>query len=219
MSATSFVSVVLNRYYIRSSHIDLDNAKRRYDVLEEPRKNVASWTIDQSIRKGILQLRMKKIIPKKWRCEMIFIVIAACWIGLDQVTKQVIREVLERGDFAIITSFFRISHIHNDGAAFGLFPGTNVVLTFSVIVALIIIVGLYYLFPPVNHWAIRLGLVLVFSGAMGNLLDRIFWGHVTDFIDFLHFPAFNVADAGINIGIAIIVIHFVFFREKPQVSS
>ena len=145
---------------------------------------------------------------------MIFLTIAACWIGLDQLTKQVIREVLDRGDFAIVTSFFQISHIHNDGAAFGLFSGANVTLTFLAIVAVIIIVCLYYLFPPVNHWAIRLGLVLVFSGAMGNLLDRVFWGHVTDFIDFLHFPAFNVADAGINIGIAIIVIHLVLFRKK-----
>ena len=117
-----------------------------------------------------MQLRMKKIILKRWRSEMIFLTIAACWIGLDQLTKQVIREVLDRGDFAIVTSFFQISHIHNDGAAFGLFSGANVTLTFLAIVAVIIIVCLYYLFPPVNHWAIRLGLVLVFL-----VLWVIFW--------------------------------------------
>ena len=101
----------------------------------------------------------------------------------------------------------------NDGGAFGLFGGANVVLALSALVATAVI-GLYYLFPPVDHWATRLGLALILGGAVGNLLDRIYQGSVTDFINFSHFPAFNVADAGINIGVAVILIHMIVVDAK-----
>ncbi len=152
--------------------------------------------------------RLGRRLRAKRRQDGIFVGVAAGWIAIDQITKLILRETLAAGDHSVVTSFFQFSHVLNDGGAFGLFGGANVVLALSALVATVV-VGLYYLFPPVEHWATRLGLALILGGAVGNLLDRIYQGSVTDFIDFSNFPAFNVADAGINIGVAIILIHMV----------
>lgn len=157
--------------------------------------------------------RLSRRVRDKRRQDAIFLGIAASWIAFDQITKVILRETLDVGDHSVVTSFFRFSNVLNDGGAFGLFGGANVVLALSALVATVVI-GLYYLFPPVDHWATRLGLALILGGAVGNLLDRIYQGSVTDFINFSHFPAFNVADAGINIGVAVILLHMIAADAK-----
>ena len=147
-----------------------------------------------------------------------FIALAALIIVFDQITKVILRETLELGDKEWLAEFFAFSHIANDGGAFGVFGGQNTVLAVSAVVA-IGVVAIYYFFPPMNHWLVRSGLALILGGAMGNLLDRIYQGHVTDFIDFIHFPAFNVADAAINVGVAAIVIALLFsdiLKRNPR---
>ena len=157
--------------------------------------------------------RLSARVRGKGRQDAIFLGIASIWIAFDQITKVILRETLDVGDHSVVTSFFRFSNVLNDGGAFGLFGGANVVLALSALVATVVI-GLYYLFPPVDHWATRLGLALILGGAVGNLLDRIYQGSVTDFVNFSHFPAFNVADAGINIGVAVIIIHMIVMDAK-----
>ena len=139
--------------------------------------------------------------------------LAGAWIAFDQITKLVVRESLERGEHWELASFFRFSHVANDGAAFGLFSGTGVWLAILPLIA-IVSIALYYLFPPVDHWMTRLGLALVLGGAIGNWLDRLYQGEVTDFINFSNFPAFNVADIGINVGIATIILYLVIHDAK-----
>ena len=138
-----------------------------------------------------------------------FVALAALIVAFDQITKVILRETLALGDREWLAEFFAFSHIANDGGAFGIFGGQNTVLAVSAVVA-IGVVAIYYFFPPLDHWLIRSGLALILGGAVGNLLDRIYQGHVTDFIDFIHFPAFNVADAAINVGVAAIVIALLF---------
>ncbi len=140
-----------------------------------------------------------------WR----FIAIAAFVVAFDQITKLILRETLALGDREWLAEFFAFSHIANDGGAFGIFGGQNTVFAVSAAVA-IAVVAVYYYFPPLDHWLVRSGLALILGGAIGNLLDRIYQGHVTDFIDFIHFPAFNVADAAINVGVAAIVLAMLF---------
>ncbi|MCY4618156.1 MAG: signal peptidase II [Chloroflexi bacterium] len=147
-----------------------------------------------------------------------FIALASLVIIFDQITKVILRETLELGDREWLAEFFAFSHIANDGGAFGFFGGQNTVLAISAVVA-IGVVAIYYFFPPLDHWLIRSGLALILGGAIGNLLDRIYQGHVTDFIDFIHFPAFNVADAAINVGVAAIVIAIIFsdlLKRNPR---
>ena len=137
--------------------------------------------------------------------DLLFLGMTGGWIAFDQITKVILRAALERGDHWEITSFLQLSHVLNEGAAFGFFGDANGVLAVAAAVA-IVVVALYYLFPPVDHWLARLGLALILGGAVGNVLDRIYQGSVTDFVDFEHFPAFNVADAGINIGVVAIIL-------------
>ncbi len=156
--------------------------------------------------------------PRRHRPHRRFIVLAALVIIFDQITKVILRETLELGDREWLAEFFAFSHIANDGGAFGIFGGQNTVLAVSAVVA-IGVVAIYYFFPPMDHWLIRSGLALILGGAIGNLLDRIYQGHVTDFIDFIHFPAFNVADAAINVGVAAIVIALLFsdlIKRNPR---
>jgi signal peptidase II len=142
------------------------------------------------------------------RQDLLFLGLAGAWVALDQVTKVILRESLSRGEHWEVASFFRISHITNDGAAFGLFGGSGIWLAILPLIA-IVAIAVYYLFPPVDHWATRLGLALILGGAIGNWLDRLYQGEVTDFVNFNEFPAFNVADIGINLGIAAILIYLV----------
>ena len=156
--------------------------------------------------------------PRPRRSHRRFIALAALVVIFDQITKVILRETLELGDREWLAEFFAFSHIANDGGAFGVFGGQNTVLAVSAVVA-IGVVAIYYFFPPMDHWLIRSGLALILGGAIGNLLDRIYQGHVTDFIDFIHFPAFNVADAAINVGVAAIVIALLFsdfLKRNPR---
>jgi len=147
------------------------------------------------------------------RKDAIFLGLATLWVVFDQVTKVAVRESLDRGEHWELASFYRFSHIANDGAAFGLFSGSGVWLALLPVIA-IVSIALYYLFPPVDHWLTRLGLALILGGAIGNWLDRLYQGEVTDFINFIHFPAFNVADIGINVGIALILLYLLISDAK-----
>ena len=151
------------------------------------------------------------------RLDLIYLAVVVAWVVLDQATKVALRESLERGEHWELASFYRFSHVVNDGAAFGLFQGSGVWLAILPVLAIVAIAA-YYLFPPVDHWLTRLGLALILGGAIGNWLDRIYQGEVTDFIDFIHFPAFNVADIGINVGIAAIILYLVIVdaRRAPR---
>ena len=156
--------------------------------------------------------------PIRRRSHRRFIALAAAIVLFDQITKVILRETLALGEREWLAEFFAFSHIANDGGAFGFFGGQNTVLAVSAVVA-IAVVAIYYFFPPMDHWLVRSGLALILGGAVGNLLDRLYQGHVTDFIDFIHFPAFNVADAAINVGVAAIVVALLFgdlFKRNPR---
>ena len=138
-----------------------------------------------------------------------FVLLAAAIIAFDQITKVILRESLALGEREWLSEFFAFSHVANSGGAFGVLGGQNTIFAVSAVVA-IGVVAIYHFFPPLDHWLVSSGLALILGGAIGNLLDRVYQGHVTDFIDFIHFPAFNVADAAINVGVAAIVIAILF---------
>lgn len=144
-----------------------------------------------------------------------FLGVVGAWVAFDQITKVAVRESLERGEHWELASFFRVSHITNDGAAFGLLGNMNTLLAVTAVVV-IVVLAIYYFVPPVDHWLPRLGLALILAGAVGNLLDRIYEGRVTDFINFSHYPAFNVADSGITLGVVAIVAYFVLGGEAGR---
>ena len=150
-------------------------------------------------------------------------------ILLDQWTKALVQQRMSlQESIPIIPHLFSLTYIRNPGAAFGLFVGmdkTVRTLFFVVItIAAIAVIGYFFLasirddrrLPATGgpssslhgRW-LRIGLALVFGGAIGNLIDRVRYGEVVDFLDFYigvyHWPAFNVADSSITVGVSILL--------------
>ncbi len=152
-------------------------------------------------------MRKVKSLQGKWR-SVVFFLAALLVVAADQLSKMWIRSNLVVGHSLPETGFFRIIHIHNTGAAFGLFQGHSFALTIVALVGIAVIL-LYALFIY-RHFPIsdnRLGksaLGLVLGGTVGNLIDRLHLGYVTDFIDVGVWPAFNVADSAIVVGVIIL---------------
>ncbi len=133
--------------------------------------------------------------------------IAGLVISLDQLTKSMVRANLGVGEIWTPfpqLSFLRIVHWHNTGAAFGLFRDFSLVFT---ILAFVVSAAIIYYFPrvPREDWPLRLAMGLQLGGAVGNLIDRLAIGWVTDFVAVGSFPVFNVADASISIGVAVLI--------------
>ena len=157
---------------------------------------------------------MKKI----GRTYGLMAIISVLLISLDQLTKYIIRTNLEFGQIWMpwkwLEPYARIIHINNTGAAFGLFKGANSIF---MILAIVVAGAIVYYFPSVSRkdWLIRVALSMQFAGAVGNLIDRIIFGHVTDFISIGTFAVWNVADASITVGVAILLIGM-WVQEKRE---
>ena len=149
-----------------------------------------------------------------------FFIIAAAVIALDQLTKHLVRAGLARGEaWPDADWMLHLVNVRNSGAAFGMLQGQTTFLIVTSLVGVVAIV-LYYFFPPLEHGLLRIALGLQLGGAAGNLIDRARFGWVTDFVNFNYFPAFNVADASITIGVVTILWFFLMvegeqLRRKP----
>ena len=145
--------------------------------------------------------------------------LAGVVVVLDQTTKAVVRAALPLHDSVeFIPNFLSFTYVRNTGAAFGLlngvdFPLKTAVMTMVALTALVAI-GVYAAKTSIPEPATRLGLALVIGGAVGNLIDRITFGYVVDFIDVYwrgwHFWAFNVADAAITIGASLLILDMIW---------
>ena len=131
------------------------------------------------------------------------LIVAGSAIVADQVTKQVVGRTLMLGDSVDIVGPFSIHHVQNSGIAFGLFASR----TAPVIAVTAIAVGLMLWFfarSGRRHPVLPVALGLVVGGSIANLIDRVRLGHVTDFLDLVAWPAFNLADTFIVVGVAIL---------------
>ncbi len=149
-------------------------------------------------------MQKAKSLQSKWR-NVVFFLTALLVVVADQLSKMWIRSNLVEGHSLPETGFFRLTHIHNTGAAFGLFRDQSFILT---IVALVGIAALlfyalliYRRFPILDNRQGRSFLGLLLGGTVGNLIDRLYFGNVTDFIKVGIWPAFNIADSAITVGI------------------
>jgi signal peptidase II len=143
---------------------------------------------------------------------------------LDQLTKYWIIWTLRIGEGFSVLPFFEITHIKNKGAAFGIFHNSSPMfrIVFFGIVTLVCLYLLIYWLGTTSlsdRWQ-RIGLSLILGGALGNLKDRIVFGEVTDFLYIrygeFYWPAFNIADAAISTGVAMILIQMIpWRRSKP----
>ena len=105
---------------------------------------------------------------------------------------------------------FLFPGITNTGAAFGILKGQNILL---IIISLIVIISAVFYYK--YHKDLRISLILILSGTIGNLIDRLFFGYVRDFIDLKYWPVFNLADSYNTIG-AILLIYLVYFKKQDK---
>jgi signal peptidase II len=162
--------------------------------------------------RGILTTATRRLLR-----DAPFLLVAAGVFALDQLTKAIVRNRLALGESWPSDDWLvRITHVTNSGAAFGILQGQAVFLTVTAFVAIGAIV-FYYAFPPLEHRYLRLALGLQLGGALGNLLDRLRFGEVTDFFHFPHYPAFNIADSSIVVGL-VAIFGFILLgsRSKPE---
>jgi len=162
-------------------------------------------------------------VPRKLA---IFIPLLVVGLVLDQVTKVLVMLKLPMGSqVPLIPGLLNLVHIHNKGAAFGLFSGWSAEFAWLFFVAttgLVLGVLGYLLWRlPDDHWPAALGYSLILTGALGNMIDRVRLGEVVDFIDVYwgryHWPAFNVADSLVCVGTAILV--WVIIREEKTADA
>jgi len=143
------------------------------------------------------------------RTLFVFLIVAVV-VALDQITKNLIMTNLSPYDAREIFPFLHIVHVRNTGAAFGMFKTLG--STFFIILSCFAILFITYLIAKRTYNSV--GLSLILGGALGNLIDRIAYGKVVDFIDFsvgsFHWPAFNVADSALTVGIAVILGTYIF---------
>lgn len=158
--------------------------------------------------------------PRSWRFIVLAVlgVVVAC---LDQLTKVLVRSAQAAGAFPqeIIPGVIGLEYVENRGAAFRLGEGYGFVF---VLLAAFMVVGsiVYLVRAPLTSRLEAIGLGMVCGGAVGNAIDRMAWGFVTDFLTFrfFDFPSFNVADMGITVGIVIALIGFLFLSPANEVA-
>lgn len=150
-----------------------------------------------------------------WR-YFIFGSIVAFVVAADQLTKALIRANLAPGEVFFDAGFFRIIHVQNTGAAFGIFAGHSLTIIIVPIIGIIVILGLIILMR--RRWSflesmwVQVGLAMVMGGTIGNnLIDRLRQGYVTDFFDVKIWPTFNLSDAAVTVGIVIIIYRLIFY--------
>ena len=152
----------------------------------------------------------------------IFLALAAGVLVLDQVTKAAVSTTLKMYEIRpVLPGFFNLTRVHNTGAAFGLLAGqASPVRTFFFLTVSFLALGVVLwmlLHLPPDQKVELVALSLIFGGALGNVIDRARLGEVVDFIDVYyrgyHWPAFNVADSAITVGVILLLYRLVFAKE------
>jgi signal peptidase II len=155
--------------------------------------------------------------PASTRQRSLLFLVAALVIVLDQLSKLLIEAALPLNQtwapIPALATYFRITHVSNTGIAFGLFPAGSLFFAFMAIVVTLAIITYNYILPG-GQTLFRLALGLQLGGALGNLIDRVRLGHVTDFLDFGPWPVFNVADTSIVAGV--VILGWLMLKEQKQ---
>ncbi len=151
-------------------------------------------------------------------------VVALAVVVADQITKWAIIEWVPLYDKVPLNSFINLTHQKNPGAAFSFLADAGgwqrwFFVVLASVVSVVIAVWIWRI-RRAGQTILSAGLALVLGGAVGNLIDRILLGHVTDFIQVWFgnwaFPSFNVADAGISVGAALLIIDALFFSGREE---
>ncbi|MCD8180872.1 MAG: signal peptidase II [Firmicutes bacterium] len=149
---------------------------------------------------------------------MIYLIASLIIILADQAVKYLVVSGMSVGDTAFsILNLFDITYVQNKGAAFSILSGKVSLLS---IISVIFCVGVivYWIKKKPEHPLLKASIMLMFSGALANAIDRIFRGFVVDYIKtaFINFPVFNIADICITVGAALLVVYVIWFDKEDK---
>jgi signal peptidase II len=149
--------------------------------------------------------------PTQW---LALALVAGSAIVADQLTKHLVSSKLELNEQVHVVGPFSIHHLQNSGIAFGLFASaTGIVIALTTIAVAWMLV--FFARSGARHPILPAALGLVIGGSISNLVDRVRLGHVTDFLDLRYWPAFNLADSFIVIGVAILLVSLLLSERVP----
>lgn len=206
-------------FYLRSKSFGVQTKNFKQDrrtTLNDPENPIQTNTIQETnhLNKANPNYNFLKSIRP-------LIIGSGILVALDQWTKYlVIKNISFLGTWlpeqiAHYTSEFRIVHWRNSGAAFGMFSNGNIIFLILAVIASIFIITFYPMIEK-GEWSFRFAMVLQLGGAVGNMLDRIKYGYVIDFISIRNFPVFNIADLCISLGVALLLGSVIFQEIKSQ---
>ena len=157
---------------------------------------------------------------RRWWWSVVFVITAAVIITADQLSKNWIRTYT--GELPIFeVGIFRIIDVQNTGSSFGLFQGQNFILTIVAFVGIALVLGLgtviTFRYPLLDTWYTKFVLGLILGGIVGNLIDRLARGYVTDFIDVGPWPTFNIADSSMVCGVIMLALFILFSKRIKAV--
>jgi signal peptidase II len=156
-----------------------------------------------------------------------YLTVSLAVLFLDQWTKGLITRTFDvHQSSTVMANFFDITYVRNSGAAFGLFASVDsslkAIILNTVAILVFLVVSGYALRTPHRSVRLQVGFALILGGAVGNLLDRVRFGYVVDFLDFSiaghHWPAFNVADSAICIGVGLLFLDMLHSEEDRPAS-
>ena len=139
-----------------------------------------------------------------------FYLIALLVFVVDHLIKSaVLAGIAPSRSIPVIKGILYLTYVRNTGVAFGLFPGQRLIL---VLIGIAVCAAVVYFYAKIKKEDIffKVYLAIILGGSLGNLCDRVFLGHVIDYLDFRVFPVFNFADIAINLGVFLIILDYVF---------
>lgn len=149
----------------------------------------------------------------------LLLIITSLILVLDQVTKAVVRANIPFGEswmpLAWLAPYFRFVHWENLGAAFGMFQNGGLIFGILAVIVSVFLV-IYYAQLPKDETLMRVAMSMQLAGALGNLIDRIRFGPVTDFISVGTFPVFNIADSSITVGTGLLILALLLYEQKQK---
>ncbi len=140
-------------------------------------------------------------------------------ILIDQLTKYFASQQLKEGEYPIIPEIFSLTYLENHGAAFGILQGKKFFLVLIAIVVFFVLAFLYVRLPEGKRFhLLRILIIFLSAGAIGNMIDRILHGYVIDFFNvfIIHFPIFNVADIYVTLASIVLVLSMFFYYKEED---
>ncbi|MBN1544811.1 signal peptidase II [Candidatus Woesearchaeota archaeon] len=159
--------------------------------------------------------------PKTYRLmnfienNLALVLISIAIIIVERIVKFYITESLRIGEsIPVIGSFFMITRTENIGAGFGVLAGQSIIFIAAAILVLLLIV--YFYNKIIYDRLLVFSSAFILAGTVGNLMDRLFFGHVIDYIDFSFWPTFNLSDVSLVIGAALLLLYMYRWQEEPE---